>query len=389
MGESSRRSRSKDQTIQELRRRIIDGTYPAHSYLPAERDLARELGLSRWSVSAALTALKQEGWIEQTRGRGTMVLPYRKRLAERPVGIIYPPFSPTSPASIIVFEAMVILDGIKDTLARIDCPYDLIPWTQCPSVEDLAAKYRGAVFIEAQRPVDYFAEAARRKVATVVANLETDLAVSCSWVNHRRSTKLAVQLLLAMGHRRIAFVGRSPERYFYGMARQGYLDALAEAGVPVDGDLVLTASPDPGPFASYYPAKELFSAGARVTAVVAARDVLAEGVCQAAAESGRVVGRDLSVIGFDNCSWPQTEPFLTTFEEPCYRMGQEAVKILIEQIASGDLGVVKREVPAPLVLRRSAGPVVQDNGDGGPPRHPIPRSLEIRDLCTRWISNAP
>jgi DNA-binding FadR family transcriptional regulator len=57
----------------QLRALITDGEFPTGSRLPAERDLARQLGVSRPSVREALIALEVEGWVEVRTGSGVYV----------------------------------------------------------------------------------------------------------------------------------------------------------------------------------------------------------------------------------------------------------------------------------------------------------------------------
>jgi DNA-binding FadR family transcriptional regulator len=58
----------------QLRALMGSGEFPAGSRLPAERDLARQLGVSRPSVREALIALEVEGWVEVRTGSGVYVL---------------------------------------------------------------------------------------------------------------------------------------------------------------------------------------------------------------------------------------------------------------------------------------------------------------------------
>ncbi|MER6284778.1 GntR family transcriptional regulator [Streptomyces sviceus] len=58
----------------ELRVRMTDGTYPVRSFLPSQRDLAKEFGVSRDTVQRALRELAEEGWIESRRGSGSRVI---------------------------------------------------------------------------------------------------------------------------------------------------------------------------------------------------------------------------------------------------------------------------------------------------------------------------
>lgn len=54
-----------------LRALVLDGRLPPRTRLPAERDLAAVLGLSRTTVSAAYDALRSEGYVESRRGAGS------------------------------------------------------------------------------------------------------------------------------------------------------------------------------------------------------------------------------------------------------------------------------------------------------------------------------
>ena len=62
------------QIAEQLRALIGSGEYQAGARLPAERDIAKELGVSRPSVRAALIALEVEGWVEIRTGSGIYVL---------------------------------------------------------------------------------------------------------------------------------------------------------------------------------------------------------------------------------------------------------------------------------------------------------------------------
>jgi DNA-binding transcriptional MocR family regulator len=54
-----------------LRGLVLDGRLPLRTRLPAERDLATVLGMSRTTVTAAYDALREEGYIESRRGAGS------------------------------------------------------------------------------------------------------------------------------------------------------------------------------------------------------------------------------------------------------------------------------------------------------------------------------
>ncbi|MEO5794210.1 MAG: FadR/GntR family transcriptional regulator [Rhodoferax sp.] len=62
------------QIAEQLRAGMLSGEYAVGSRLPAERELAAQLGVSRPSVREALIALEVEGWVEVRTGSGIYVL---------------------------------------------------------------------------------------------------------------------------------------------------------------------------------------------------------------------------------------------------------------------------------------------------------------------------
>src|SRR5437763_1648323 len=72
-------SRLYRQIAEQLRGLIAAGEFASGTRLPAERDLARELGVSRPSVREALIALEIEGWVEVRTGSGIYVQPAQQR----------------------------------------------------------------------------------------------------------------------------------------------------------------------------------------------------------------------------------------------------------------------------------------------------------------------
>lgn len=345
-----------------LRQRIIHGQYPPGSILPSERQLADELHVSRMSISRALEQLVRANVVEQRIGAGSRVCSdAARRLPPGTIALAHPLWIRTPPA-----EPALILQGVIDTLVREQFPYEMVavaPAEYAGPVEKAVAaatlpslrrRYGGFLFLEgfASRETLMLH---RDGVPTVVANLETDLAVSATWVDHHRIARKAVEILVALGHRRIGLVATVPHRAFYEKTVEGYRAALRQLNIPIDEHLIALC-PATSSLDAYAATRQLLDSELRPTAIVAGRDLHAEGICRAATERNLVIGRDLSVIGFDDVSWPQSPSMLTTFQEPCYELGAAAALMLIERMRHERIGIEKREIPAPLLLRRSAGP---------------------------------
>ena len=109
-----------------------------------------------------------------------------------------------------------------------------------------------------------------------------------------------VQYLIGLGHRRIGFIGIRPEIASAERRLKGYRDALLNAGIELDEELIA-----PGDFTQKTARKytrQLLALETPPTAIFAANDQSAIGVFEAAAELGVRIPADLSVVGFDNIS---------------------------------------------------------------------------------------
>ncbi|NUP38367.1 MAG: LacI family DNA-binding transcriptional regulator [Streptomyces sp.] len=168
--------------------------------------------------------------------------------------------------------------------------------------------------------------------------------------------RLAVEHLLALGHRRIGFLGRPPRDLESGRQREnGYRAALADAGLPFDPDLVRAAGYEEAESAQS--ARQLLTLPDRPTAIFAANDLSAISTMDVAASLGLRVPDDLSVIGFDNV--PESvmvRPALTTIEQPLQLMGERAVGMLLELLAGSEPQPPRLRVPTRLVHRDSCAP---------------------------------
>jgi LacI family transcriptional regulator len=171
-----------------------------------------------------------------------------------------------------------------------------------------------------------------------------------------RGARLATEHLLGLGHRRIAMLTGRPDLQSAQLREQGYRQALAAAGVPVDEDLIQVGAYDPDVSADA--ARRLLTADGnpadRPTAVFAANDLSAIATIEVAAELGLCVPDDLSVTGFDNV--PESAlctPPLTTINQPIREMGLRAIELLIQLIHGEQPESTHVTLETSLVVRRS------------------------------------
>jgi LacI family transcriptional regulator len=167
-----------------------------------------------------------------------------------------------------------------------------------------------------------------------------------------KGARLATEHLIGLGHRRIAMLSGRPDLQSAQLREEGYRQAMAAAGIPVDPDLIRSGDYDPD--VSAEAVRWLLTRADRPTAVFAANDVTAIAAIRVAASLDLAVPGDLSVVGFDNipdsalCSPP-----LTTVEQPIHEMGRLATEMLIKLIRGDGPGDTHVTLPTRLVVRQS------------------------------------
>ncbi|HCI78731.1 MAG TPA: LacI family transcriptional regulator [Ktedonobacter sp.] len=164
-----------------------------------------------------------------------------------------------------------------------------------------------------------------------------------------------VEHLLALGHRRIAFLMGSTVD-ISGLERLlGCQQALAQAGIAPDVGLVRQSGWNIDE--AYEAAKVLLAERHDFTAIVAGSDYMALGILRALTEQGRRVPDDISLVGFDDLEFCQyITPALTTVRQDRAAMGRGAVQKLLSMI-EGTSEPSPLVVPAQLIVRKSTAPV--------------------------------
>jgi len=177
------------------------------------------------------------------------------------------------------------------------------------------------------------------------------------WVggDNQGGAQAAVEYLIGLGHRRIAFI-QGPSGTPTGARRlDGFRRAFESAGLSVDEGLLI-----PGDYtrdAGRAGMAALLGLEAPPTAVFCANDLIALGALQAAQLRGCRVPRDLSVVGFDDIDEAERAlPPLTTVRQPPRRLGMVAAETLIERLEGRaeprrivlEFSLVVRESTAPL-----------------------------------------
>jgi DNA-binding LacI/PurR family transcriptional regulator len=162
----------------------------------------------------------------------------------------------------------------------------------------------------------------------------------------------AVEHLVALGHRRVAFIGGSSTLPASRARQAGYRAALESRGLEVDPDMIAD-----GNFlleGGYQHGLRLLALTDRPTAIFAGTDMQAMGVYRAARERGLRIPEDLSVVGFDDIPMAELAgPPLTTVRQPLAEMGAVAARQLARIRDGEPLKSLRIELATTLVVRQS------------------------------------
>ena len=172
-------------------------------------------------------------------------------------------------------------------------------------------------------------------------------------IQNEDGTRMLTEHLIALGHRRIAFIGDENGYHSDTERRNGYLKALEAAGIDRDPRLMLAGN---GKAERAQLATEaLLALDQPPTAVCCYNDMSALGALHAIHARGLSVPGDISVAGFDDLFLARyTDPPLTTIRQPMRQMGQLAMESLVK-LMNGQT-VPQIHIPAEMVVRASTGP---------------------------------
>jgi DNA-binding LacI/PurR family transcriptional regulator len=169
-------------------------------------------------------------------------------------------------------------------------------------------------------------------------------------IDNAEAGRRAAAHLLALGHRRIGFIGGRPEIQTGGERQAGYERAMAAAGlapIVADGRFRLDGGRDA--------AARLLDAG-DVTALIVANNLMTVGALQAIRERGLRIPDDLALVAVDDPFWAAlTDPPLTALAQPVRRMAESAVRLLFERIDGTRTAPRCLVFDVELRVRRSCG----------------------------------
>jgi DNA-binding LacI/PurR family transcriptional regulator len=166
--------------------------------------------------------------------------------------------------------------------------------------------------------------------------------------------------LIALGHRKIAYLGNSQSGRITQDRLAGFLQELAAAGLEVPNQYIREI-PGSEPEKSANALDYFLNLPDRPSALVCFNDMMAIGALKALQQRGIQVPDEFSITGFDNIVFSEyTNPPLTTFDQPKRFIGQTAAELILSLLDStSNVNIPQQKiqvVKGTLLVRGSTAP---------------------------------
>ena len=326
-------------------------------------DLAKLAGVS---ISTASRALNDSPAVNQRTKQliwklaREMDYPFRRYMPAGPIGAeatiaLVPPRPQGRDSGMSDPFFLELLAGVGEAAKERGC--DVILSHIAPAnFEDLAAamntsRAEGVIFLGQSSLHAAFNRLAETETRFVVWGAQFPDQAYCSvGSDNIQGGRRATLHLARLGRKRIVFLGdtEAPEAMH---RHRGYLEALEQAKLGVDPDLIVPAHFEVE--SAEAAVDSLIHHGITFDGVVAASDLIALGAIRALKHAGLSVPGDVSVMGFDNVPFSRyASPALSTIAQDTAKAGRLMVSKLLD---SGERASRSERVPTDLIIRESCG----------------------------------
>ncbi len=319
----------------QVRRRILDALLSdglkVGSALPSEVEIANHLAVSRMTANKAILGLVAEGWLLREKGRGTFVAERPAKALDRCVILMRPM---ALAGAVDDYYHGSLYWGIRNYFQALNIRVDIIPMD--PEFTQQFVGTDDAVLI-AMNPDP----ASAAELSTLGQMGMAVTILGSSWeVGHVNTidsdnllgAALAVNHLVELGHKRIAFVGGGPDDSNTVDRLRGFRVALKGRQLELNEDDVILGQTTSGLEGSTMDHFNLrLHSDDRFTAVFAAGPHLAMQILGIAQREGISVPNELSIVSYDDPSFLRmTYPPLTTVVQPLGAMAVRACEVVMQ-----------------------------------------------------------
>lgn len=255
----------------------------------------------------------------------------------------------------------LIVEGLKATLDEQRLDLRLVDIDRDKQPQESYTQFflrkglRGVVLRTVGRARQVCIEIAREGFPHIVVAEEfDDPAVNYVVCDSQQESLRAVEHLIELGHRRIAFGTHLEPDRDHRARESAYRTAHERAEIPVDPRLIVQMETNIRSGAAVF--NRVMSLQDPPTAIVLADPALTAGVVRRAAEVGLSIPAELSVVGFDDAEMRQMfYPRVSAVCQDSGRLGALAAGALLEIISGQAKGPIRRCLRATFEVNGSTG----------------------------------
>ena len=332
-------------------------------------DIAKRAGVSPASVSNVINGIdKVSGATRENILRVMQELNYQPSLVARSLakrrsdmlGLLLPITEEDSSASLLLRDNPFygeLVSGVEFEAAKLGYDVLIKGVRMGESCRDRILKrdLDGAIFIgNYTHVISEEMQALGRQLVLIDSYDEGTQLHSTVGIDDQQGGYDATRLMIDCGHKSIAIAasnitvdGAIHRRY------KGYVKAMTEAGLDAESFIFQDALS----FGGGYNIGKALLERPEITAVFAAADIVAFGILKAFYEAGRVIPRDLSIVGFDNtkeCEYSM--PALSSVAQFAYDRGRITVQKVVQAINDPGAEIENIIMPVELIERDSVAP---------------------------------
>ncbi|WP_343210256.1 GntR family transcriptional regulator [Anaerolentibacter hominis] len=347
--------------MEQLKEDITSGKIKPGEKLPSENELSDRYHLSRHTVRKALAILINEGYVVAEHGRGTFCSERMRHMKQsRNIAVI------TTYLSDYIFPRLI--QGIDRVLTANG--YSIIlkntgnsRTNEARALEDILTKDIDGLIIEPSksqilcRHMNLYGLLDEYEIPYIFIQgfypqMEEKPHIL---MDDCRGGYLVTKYLLDTGHKKIAGIFKADDSQ--GSERhKGYVQAIQEAGIPYDPDMVVWFHTEDRRTKPALMAVRMAEQGRLPDGFVCYNDQIALEVIKALREKRVRIPEDVSVTGYDNSAISENGIInLTTIVHPQERLGEMAAELLLEQMNHIPLeqSRVERMIQPELIVRDS------------------------------------
>ncbi|OGV51581.1 MAG: hypothetical protein A2017_08270 [Lentisphaerae bacterium GWF2_44_16] len=362
-------------------REILANHDKSDAPLPTEKEICQLFKISRGTVRKAFEELEHDKLIQRIPGKGTFAaspaLSADHNFSRKELVIIFIPKAEDlerDPLSTFVFFDM--LRGVARGCEIFGYQTHIIE--KLPGFSQLSFdayinevkknSAKGVIFLGYSKDDEFTCtHFEKNSIPSVIAMGHfRNIKVNFVAPDTQNGVKNAVNKLIALGHRKIAFISGPLDLLTFQLRLNGYRDALDANGIDFSRDMLIECI-DGSAESAKMATKTLLAARKDITAIFSANDMRALGAMQAIKEQGLKIPDDISIIGFDNIKESTlSEPPLTTVDHPRFDLGFKTVellnKIILKEISTPACQLLETnliERASCSICKTSPDPIIQ------------------------------